>query len=95
VFLFLKPVLEKKKHHSGSKSFDVADFMITKKIKIWLRDKIWYYCYYVRNGGDEWINSLYSGAKKKQVSDIEGMKASQNRARDIMEGVSLVHLHIY
>jgi hypothetical protein len=83
----LNEVFEKKKHHSGSEPFNVAAFLITKTIKVWLRDKIWYYCYYVRNG-QEWIDSLYAGTKKKKLTDIEGMRTAQNRARDIMEGVS-------
>ena len=58
--------------------------MITKKIKVWLRDKIWYYCYYV-NKGKEWDDSL---DPKKPLGDMEGMRACQNRARDIMEGVN-------
>ena len=84
----MKPVFEKKKNHSGEQ-LNLDEFMITKKINVWLRDKIWYYCYYIRKG-QKWrdeIHDLYKDNTNKPLGDIEGMKTAQLRAKDIKEGV--------
>ena len=87
VFVFLKTVIEKKRNCSNSLPFPLQDYLITKQIKWWLRDKIWNCCYYAIKG-DEWRETIYD-KKSKHIGDIEGMKTSSVRAKDIMNGVCI------
>ena len=64
--------------------------MITKQIKWWIRDKIWNCCYYAIKD-DVWRAAIYKSCK--QICDIEGMKTSASRSKDIMDG-ACIHLSI-
>ena len=90
VFHFIKEVCEKKKMHSGSGEFQPSDFAITENLRLCLRNKIWYYCYFMKLGGDDWFASLFKNNPRLKVCNIYGMRQSHNRANDIMNGVSKI-----
>jgi hypothetical protein len=92
----LKEVIEKKKHYSGSTTFSPSDYIITKNVRIWLRDKIFNYCYFIPRGGQTWIDKQYDENPHLKSSDIEGMRTASNRAKDISDQVCMyMYLSIY
>ena len=86
----MKNVIQTKKIYSGSETFPLKNFLITKKIGVWLRDKIWHYCTYLaKENGKKWLEDTYSETPDKKWCDIEGMRASYIRAKHIKEGVNI------
>ena len=95
VFIFLKEVIELKKSSSGAAIFSPSDYIITKKVGIWLRDKIWYHCYVRPNNGQQWIDDQFKHKPDLQICNLFGMRQSANRAKDIKEMVRKIDLYIY
>ena len=95
VFLFLNEVIEKKKSYSGAAIFSPSDFIITKRVGVWLRDKIWYHCYVIPNKGQKWIDDQYNAKPDLQIGNLFGMRQSANRAKDIKSMVRKLYLSIY
>jgi hypothetical protein len=90
VFYFIKEVCEKKKMHCGSGEFQPSDFAITPNLRLYLRNKIWYYCYFMKYGGDDWFASLFQNDPSLKLKNLYGLRQSYNRANDIMNGVSKI-----
>ena len=71
-------------------AFKISDFKMTKKVKLQLRNRIWWQLYYLLKGKenpDKWVKDQYDVNPNKQIRDLEGMRTCSDRASKIMNTV--------
>lgn len=73
-----------------NKELNLEVFFITKKIRLILRNIIWKFSTYDKNGGEGWFKALQIRMKaiNKQQSNWEGVDTANRRATFIKEGVN-------